>query len=168
MGNQDVLSKLHDIVLPEPIGIWPLALGWYGVIFITLVLAFFLFKAVYQGYSRGLPKREALRLLRQYQKNRAAVENPVKAAAFISELLRRVALAYFPLSEVARLEGQDWIDFLNKAGQKINFTDLADCLLQLPFADPNEGSFEAYRDKIQQLYQYAFMWIKQRDKPCSN
>ena len=33
----DVFAKLHDIELPNPIGAWPLAPGWYLLLIIAII-----------------------------------------------------------------------------------------------------------------------------------
>ena len=57
------LSSLHDIHMPEAIGWWPLALGWYllGVIVVMACLSLGLFS--YRCHVNGKAKREALSAL---------------------------------------------------------------------------------------------------------
>ena len=76
-------------------------------------------------------------------------------SAKISELLRRVALSYFPREDIAGLQGEMWIDFLNKTGKGVNFDEVKACLLTLPYQSQNSMPLD-------QLFVCAKTWIKQR------
>ena len=79
----------------------------------------------------------------------------------ISELLRRVALVYFPREEVASLKGEAWLTFLSRTSKRIDFNQLRDYLLEFPYQAAREID-------LQPLFYGAKEWIKQRRVPCSN
>lgn len=164
--DEGVLAKLHDIVLPKPIGLWPLAIGWYFVFFMGLILLGLLLFYWHKHVVNALPKREALRHLKKVQQTYLNDGNKLAAIIQLSELLRRVALAYFPKEKVASLVEEDWIVFLNQRARKLDFKSVEDCLLRWPYeaeiksADPDR--------LVSHFFALTTAWIKQRGKPCSN
>jgi len=159
MPKNDALAKLRDIHLPDPIGVWPLAPGWYLlalVFFLVLVVIIFFIR---RSYLNGSHRREALRLLKSLQKQYQDGCDNQQASAFISELLRRVALVYFPRAEVASLQGKPWIRFLNDTGKGLDFNLVEKELLEGPYKVDNNSD-------LQLLFKLTERWIKQRRGRC--
>jgi hypothetical protein len=158
---KDVLAQLKDIHLPPPIYWWPLAPGWYVLftlsVFLIIALAYFAFQKIRNGQA----KKQALRLLSRYQSAYEKNHNTQETSAQISELLKRVALVYFPRIQVASLHGQDWLNFLNQTSRGMDFNSVQDMLLDLPFK-PSQPL------DLTPLFQKTERWIKQRRRPCSN
>ncbi|GGI84741.1 DUF4381 domain-containing protein [Legionella impletisoli] len=156
------LAQLRDIHLPVPVGWWPLAPGWY-MLFLVFVLGMACcIWILYRRYLHARSKRQALRLLNEYHVEYKTNHNSKQASARISELLKRVALVYFPREQVAGLKGEQWLEFLNDTGQRIDFKQVRYELLELPYERDNE------RKRLDLLFRYAKDWIKQRRKPCLN
>lgn len=163
MTEEALLAKLHDITLPEPIGFWPQALGFKILFTIGIIGIFYFLIQSYKKYHHSKPKREALRLLKNYEAKFQQDKNTLSAAIEISALLRRVALAYFPNQDVAHLEGQAWLLFLTGTAKGLNFETIGPCLIELPY-QRLESTIET--TKIESLFQLAHHWIKQRGKSC--
>jgi cbb3-type cytochrome oxidase subunit 3 len=154
----DPLAQLKDIHLPNPVGFWPLAPGWYVLsIFILFLMCLFAFW-LHKRHRHAVAKKQALKLLAHYQKQH---EKASTTAAHISELLRRVALVYYPRAQVASLQGDAWLQFLNKTGKGIDFNPIRPMLLDLPFKQEEAVN-------LSPLFHKAQLWIKQRKVPCSN
>jgi hypothetical protein len=138
-----------------------LAPGWYGLLalFIGLVLFVVYFLKKHLAYAR--PKKEALALLKTLKEDYKTQNDSQVISAQISDLLRRVALVYFPREEVASLHGEDWLVFLNKTAKDINFNPVQSLLLDAPFKP-------AQNLDLNPLIIKAELWIKQRRVPCSN
>ena len=161
MTKVDALAQLKDIHLPHPVGWWPLASGWYvliGIIFIGLI---FIVYFSYQRYLGTQAKKQALALLQVYAVEYTKTGDTQLTSARISELLKRVALVYYPRQHVAGLHGEEWINFLNSTGQGVDFKSIKTMLLDLPFK-PNDFI------NLNPLIMQAKRWIKQRKRPCSN
>lgn len=157
-NTQLQLAKLHDIYLPHPVSWWPLAIGWYGLMVLTLIMAITVY-FICRSYFSNKAKRNALRLLSKIEQQYIMEKNCKIACIMVSELLRRVALVYFQRHEVAGLQGQLWIEFLSRTGKGINFTEIAGHLIDLPF------QFAPQKD-LTLLFSCAKAWIQQRKKPC--
>ncbi|MDI1352526.1 MAG: DUF4381 domain-containing protein [bacterium] len=161
MAKAELLTQLHDIHLPPSIGWWPLAPGWYALLLgltITVIVAVYF---VYKKHLNALAKKQALLLLHAYSVQYEKDHNGQLASARISELLKRVALVYYPRQSVASICGDEWIDFLNQTGKGVDFKAVKSMLLDSPFKP-------AAAEPIKPLIVQAHIWIKQRGKPCLN
>jgi len=119
---------LRDIHLPEPVGWWPPALGWWlllGLLLLATIGLVFLWRRR-QGrrYRRlALAELEGLAQL-----------PPAELAAGLSQLLRQAALCYFPAQECAGLWGEDWLRFLDRPFNDQPFSQgIGRALLDAPY-----------------------------------
>lgn len=95
------LDRLHDLALPPEVPWWPLAPGWYVLIFLTLVLLLTLARRLWKNWHAKAYRRAALRELSQAADTTA-----------IAGILRRTALAIAPREEIAARTGSGWLDWL--------------------------------------------------------
>ena len=129
---------IRDLHLPEAIGWWPLAPGWWIVISLALLAMFMLFRLWYRSYSHGAARRHALRQLEAYSKDYLAHGNGVTFGTQLSELVRRTMLAYAPRSEVAGLTGVEWLAWLDRDLDRSHFADGdGRPLIEWPYRDPD-------------------------------
>lgn len=162
MDKTQDLTQLRDIHLPDPIAGWPLAPGWYLLALLIILTALLLGFFLRWIYLNGRAKRHALRLLTSYQQQYQRDGNSQLACARISELLKRVALTYFPRQRVASLQGEPWIIFLNDTAKNIDFLSVKRELLEFPY-DPQPRD-----NNLSLLFDAAKNWIKQRRGKCLN
>lgn len=129
---------LRDLHLPDAIGWWPLAPGWWLLIALALIGVAFLLRAWLKTRARGAARRYALRQLNEivdrYQDNKNAVE----FGADLSELLRRAMLAYAPRLDVAGLTGEAWLRWLDEGlAQPVFAEGPGRQILELPYRRPD-------------------------------
>jgi hypothetical protein len=130
---------LRDLHLPEPVGWWPLAPGWWILLLlVTALLAYGLLLA-YRRWRHNAARRHALRELARYEADYLQHRNPVLLGKQLSQLLRRGMLAYAPRDEVAGLTGDAWLDWLDR-GMPLPYFHTAGgkSLLQLPYRNPQD------------------------------
>lgn len=154
------LVQLRDIHLPEPIGWWPLASGWYLLAVLMLISLIIVIFFAIRYYINGRAKRQAIHLLTDYQQQYRQ-DNGQLIAARISELLKRVALVYFPREKVASLQGDEWIAFLTNTSKGLNFEKVRIELLDMPYQP-------ALSKDLSLLIKMVRNWIKQRRGKCLN
>ncbi len=159
MDNQSALASLRDIHMPAPIGWWPPAMGWIilGVVVILILFGIIGFAIHYVINSRA--KRQALRVLASYQEAYLKQPRTQLTSARISELLKRVALVYYPREQVASLVGDEWVAFLNKTGKQLDFNSVSVLLLECPYRP-------SAKHDLSPLFHLAQQWIKQRSGRC--
>lgn len=128
---------LRDLHLPDPIGWWPLAPGWWFVLLSAACLLGYLGWRVYRRWQYNAPRRFALRELARYEAEYLEHRDPVRLGKQLSELLRRGMLAYAPRGEIAGLTGDSWLQWLD-SGMPLPYfhTEGGKSLLELPYRDP--------------------------------
>lgn len=162
MNPQDPLAQLKDIHLPEPVGWWPLAWGWWLLIALLLMVIGALLWRAHVRRRRQRYRREALALLehayRDYQRNSPDPSTRRQYLQQVSQLLRRTALSALPdarEADLAALSGQQWLRFLDlSASLTPAFTEgPGHILADGPYQPDPEVDVEA-------LHRLAQQWIR--------
>ena len=96
---------LRDLHLPEMIGWWPLAPGWWFLIALAAAGIGYLLYRSFVKWRSNASRRVALRELARIQAEFKEGVDETSLAIELSELLRRTMLAYAPRREVAGLTG---------------------------------------------------------------
>ncbi len=122
MNQENVLSQLKDIDLPAAVSIFPLATGWWIVLF-SLAVATVIFILWKVGFLANLQfKREAYKQLQKIETEFSAQKNTPSALNEISILLKKICLKKYPTVEVASLTGEAWLRFLDQTNKTHDFT----------------------------------------------
>ncbi|GAB6048729.1 hypothetical protein JCM19379_25610 [Methyloparacoccus murrellii] len=133
---------LRDIHLPEPIGWWPPAPGWWGLA--VLVLALMAGLALWWRRRRRRPGPVQIALANIARLEADATLSPVQKAQALSILMRRVALSLYPRETVAGLSGEDWLRWLDEVGPRPLFSEgHGRGLVSMPYAPDPAGQLEA-------------------------
>ena len=105
---------LRDLHLPEMIGWWPLAPGWWFLIALVVAGLGYLLYQSFAKWRRSAARRIALKELARIQNDYKYGVDEISLAIELSELLRRTMLAYAPRNEVAGLTGESWLQWLDR------------------------------------------------------
>ncbi|MEN9503927.1 MAG: hypothetical protein RI964_3212 [Pseudomonadota bacterium] len=143
---------LRDIHLPDPIGWWPLAPGWWLVLLagvaILGLLVWWLARRQPQQPELNLALRELEQLQAKYQANSKVLLRE------LSVLLRRVAISHHGRERVSGLTGEAWVDFLDQAAGKPLFKGkFAQLLTEFPYRPEAQVETAALAKAIRE-------WIK--------
>ncbi len=101
------LAQLKDINLPEQIGSWPPAPGYFLLAALTVALVVALAWFYLKRQKRLTASRQAVELVALLDKGSADYPRQ------INTLLKRTALTYLPRNQVASLDGEKWIALLS-------------------------------------------------------
>ena len=153
------LAQLRDIHLPPPITWWPLAPGWYLLIAICIIICIALIFYIKRWHTRTHWRRSGLQLLEVYKQQYKLNMNSQISAAYISELLKRIAIIYFPRTKVASLQGDAWIMFLNDSSVNLDFNYVRYEFLQAPYVLSSDCD-------LTRMFKIARSWIAQRGAAC--
>jgi hypothetical protein len=101
------LDQLKDIQLPQEVGNWPPAYGWWilAVLVIGAVLASFILLS--KRHRARLAKRQALAELD------TITEQQQDWPQQLNRLLKRLAITYYPQTAIAILHDRAWAEFLS-------------------------------------------------------
>ena len=102
----DWLAQLAPPHAPPPVGWWPLAPGWWGLLFI-LVAALFGFWLWYRRPAQRL-RRSGLRELAKIE---SSTVGDAALAHALEQLIRRYAVVRYGREAVAKLSGSRWLAF---------------------------------------------------------
>ena len=114
---------IRDLHLPDSVGWWPLAPGWWGVIVLVAIGLIWLARRYLDHRRRGAARRFALKRLDVLSSTYAQDGDAVALGSAVSELLRRTMLAYAPRADVAGLTGEDWLEWLDRDLDRSHFVD---------------------------------------------
>lgn len=121
--TQDPLAQLHDIHLPDPVSLWPPAVGWWIVILLALIAAFFIVRQALIIWRNGRYKREAFKLLKQVDAQFAGETLNSEGLLAITHIMKRVSIKRYPNASVQRLTGNAWLKFLDTKGNTNQFSN---------------------------------------------
>ncbi|MET0358007.1 MAG: DUF4381 domain-containing protein [Pararhizobium sp.] len=129
---QAQLDQLRDIHLPQPVGWWPLAPGWWTLLALvcTVLVAALVWTSVRRRSARFLALRELEAI---------KAERPDEFLAQISSLLRRVARRRSAGADV--LTGEAWSAFLMEGKHGMSRSG-ATLLTIGPYGPPANQNFE--------------------------
>ena len=149
---------LRDLHLPEMIGWWPLAPGWWFLIVLAAAGFGYLLYRSFSRWRRNVSRRVALRELSRIQKEYKSGVDEISLAIELSELLRRTMLAYAPRNEVAGLTGEHWLHWLDQGLDDKPFSEGSGQNMEsLPYRRPDaleddvdvQGLIDAVRERLQ-------------------
>ncbi|PCJ19942.1 MAG: hypothetical protein COB04_04975 [Gammaproteobacteria bacterium] len=155
--QQQQLQQLHDIHLPAQIGQWPPAIGWW---FLALLVIITISASLYFGlkrYRHHAPRRQALNELQTLRTNYVVNDSQTTLKA-LSELLKRVALSYYPRNRVAKLSDQAWLEFLDQTSDKVDFqSGPSNALVKFRY---QASTSQIQPDVIDEIFNTCKQWIK--------
>jgi hypothetical protein len=114
--------QLRDIHLPPAPSFWPPAPGWWIVAAVLLALLAWAGLVVWRRRLLHRQRQGVMEVLARLESGLASERSPERLA-YISVLLRRLALMRFPRARVAALTGMAWLRFLDESGGHGGFAD---------------------------------------------
>lgn len=146
---------LRDIHLPEPVGWWPPAPGWWLLLVgVPVLLALLVW--LWRLLRRKTPKKLALRELEAIAASDAEAREKIRQLAI---LLRRTALSVYPREAVASLVGTEWLAFLDAPMPGKGFSEgVGRLLVDAPYR-------RDVQDDLAPLFALCREWIKRLPKP---
>ena len=100
------LQNLKDIHTPAAIENWPPAYGWWLLFALVLLVIVMLSRWLIKVRKLRLAKRQALKALKQIDGSN------LNSASQLNQLLKRVAMTYFPEQNIQEMHGLKWAEFL--------------------------------------------------------
>ena len=114
----DPLAALTPNIVPDPIGWFPLAPGWWLLIALTIALVTLATVGLVRYYRRNAYRRRALRELEFISQAFEHHQDMKQLAKECNHLLKATALQVWPREPVAPLHGDEWLAFLDHSAIK--------------------------------------------------
>jgi len=111
-GSDNLLSQLRDIHAAAEPGWWPPAPGWWILALLAVLCAALVLRRAYRVWSVRRRRRRLLAVLDTIALNIDPQEQPHEFLSRMNRLFRVVALRAFPGTACARLQGGDWVRFI--------------------------------------------------------
>ena len=151
--NSDPLAGLRDIHMPEPIGAWPLAPGWWLLIFLALALLAGCTIYCWRYWCRNGYRREAIRKLTVSYLLWETDHNDRNFVESTQLILKRAALSSYPRKNIGALNGKDWTDWLKDSIAKDTTPRNFDALGTVIYMS------DSAKTNIHELYETAQYWL---------
>lgn len=158
-GNPaNLLSQMEDIHDLDPISMFPLAPGWYGLLIVfMLFIAAGYFVQVIRDRRENSWRGDALRNLASLD-DRLRPDTARDVAAELSAVLRRIAIKKHSRAECAGLEGKAWLKWLNLHDpQQFDWESRGKLLTEALYAPPGA---KLPPDRIRSMIEAAKHWVE--------
>jgi hypothetical protein len=148
--SQASLDNLNDIIIPDAVGLFPLAPGWIIGAALLLTLLFHIALKQYLHYKQTLYKKEGLQELES-----CTLDNNEGIVSILS-LAKKVGIAAYGRQRVAKLDGNLWWDFMEQNSKvKVN-KELRDNIAALLYEE-NPLDQSVHFEEIKSM---VFVWIR--------
>lgn len=154
--NPAATLELEDIHLPAQPGLWPPAIGWWLLLLLVIAALGFATHRFRRYRQRRKHLRKIQRALTSLEPLPGKRANP-QTLTEVNQLLRTLALMYFPDQDIASLTGQAWLEFLDHSGKTRAFTEGAGKLLA---TGPYVATLPPSHD-LHELIIVVKKWVKQ-------
>ena len=145
-------EQLHDIILPEPIGWWPLAASIWVLLIIILGILIGLAAYFWHRYQQHSYRRMAIADV----KKQAEHHNDTELLHQLNATLKQVAMTTYGRHQVAPLTDEAWLAFLASKAQFVPQPNNINQLVQYYGANIQLSAAERQR-----LIHYTEQWIKE-------
>ena len=135
MTMEELLGQLRDIHLPTSVSWWPPAWGWWALpALLSVLFALFFLRRLWRARHSDAPWELALLEIKALVRRHDGGEDATLIIAELSVLLRRVALSYFPRTQVASMTGEAWLRWLDDCvGEPLFSGTQGDALVSAPY-----------------------------------
>ncbi|OHX67074.1 DUF4381 domain-containing protein [Flammeovirga pacifica] len=149
--STQLAQQVLDFIPPEKVDMTPQGIGWWIIGGILLVGILVLLIRFYITFLKNTYRRTASH---QIDEMLAKEETNNQKVYFINQILKRVALTTYSRNEVASLQGNDWVKFLNNHS-KTQFTPQdTELIINAPYMKHEQIN------NVESLAETAKKWIK--------
>lgn len=146
------LAELKDIIVPDPIGAWPWALGYWLVLIMLIAILIVTLGWLRKRAKYLAPKKAAKKLFTTLDRQ------AVNYASEVNSLLKRTALSYLDRNEIAKLDGDAWAVWLDNS-LPVNKRERIGPLLA-----KRHRAIPLTVDEANELHELAHAWFSSKTK----
>jgi hypothetical protein len=154
MPTTNPLEQLKDIHLPDAIGFWPPALGWW-LLAALLIAVFITAMVLYKHRQKSAYRRAAVKQVKKLFSDYKEPQQSHELTGQLNRLLKAVALQSYPTKQVSRLTQKQWLEFLdNSANMQVFRQGAGEILASAPYDKNSELT------DIAALKRCSIAWIR--------
>jgi hypothetical protein len=153
LQDQDI--KLNPIIIPDPIPFTMDTLGWKILFLLLFLLILYIAYKYYIKYKQNGYRREAVSQIQNLiTNNKNTASTTISQTMFI---LKQTALQTYNRKQVASLEGENWLVFLDSKWNHSEFIKYKDVIASAVYKNEfnNSGHFE-----VTEFANNSINWIK--------
>ena len=125
--------QLQDIHLPNAPSVWPLAIGWWVLLALIIMVLIGVIVWIRKKQAHQKQQQQIFSTLKALERSLKKEANN-QSIADINIFLRQLMLMRFSASEVASLTGEQWLAMLDKAGDTQAFSHgVGRILIEAPY-----------------------------------
>ena len=117
----DPLAQLRPNSLPDPVGFWPPAPGWWIASAVLLTIIATAAVWLYRLWRKNRYRKQALKQVDELFSAWQQHQDERRFAHDCNRLLKKVALHAYPQKDIASLSGTGWQEFLAETGNNNDF-----------------------------------------------
>ena len=144
------LDNFHDIIVPDAIGYFPPAPGWYVLGLLALALLFHFAIQTYAKYKKNLYRREALKELESFS------EQSQEETVLLLSLAKRVAIVAYGRERIAKLSADSWWDFMEEHSKVKVSKELRKNIAKILY----DKGYESKQSDALAIKTFVTLWIK--------
>jgi hypothetical protein len=154
--NPSSSLDLGNIREPEPVAFTFDTIGWQVLFLVLFLVILFIIYKVHQKYQHNKYRRDAIQSIEEIATTFG--NNPVNGIIETLFILKKTALQTFSREEVASLNGEKWLDFLDQKAKHTNFKAYKNLVAHVVYK--NEMNFENDFNK-NTFISMSKTWIKE-------
>lgn len=154
---QQLLSQFNDIILPNPVGWWPPSIAMLTFILLMLMVTLGITFSLFSRHKNNKYRREAKGLFIQALQDATSPKQKIEAA---NALLKQVAITHYGRQKVASLQGESWLEFLQKTASYIEQPAYLKQYLNAYY----QKNFTYDEAELETVLNYLQSWIKGHHK----
>lgn len=152
---------MKDIYSIEHVSAWPLAAGWWFVIFILFAIGFVMAKKINRIRLYRKSWRYDIHVELEAIENNSDAGLAKKHLSRINDILKRLAIQIYGRDETAGLSGKKWLVWLtNYDPSHFSWVKNGEILINYPYM--NEGAAPPDQQQVALLAKAAKAWLKVR------
>lgn len=117
----NALDQLKPNIMPEPIGWWPIAYGWWAVALVAIIVVAIVSTKATRHWLKNRYRKHGLKKLTALYKQYNTQDTEKQFVHCCNRLLKKIALRTYTNKSVAKLCGIEWLEFLSQTANMPEF-----------------------------------------------
>ncbi|MBB3699748.1 DUF4381 family protein [Flammeovirga yaeyamensis] len=149
--STQLANQVLDFIPPEKVDMTPNAIGWWIIAGLVGLVVLVMIVKWYINYLNSTYRRTAIQQIDEMIAQQTTSNDKVY---HINQILKRVALTTYSRTEVASLQGAEWVSFLNDHSKSKFNSQEEELMINAPYMKTEQIN------NVESLATSAKKWIK--------